>query len=103
MDITDFHRNNQLGWYVEKDPDSLIDFIVDWGDWLTNNNVDTIAASTWIVPNGVTVDHTEQSGDFTAIWLGPSSAGARVVVTNRITTLQGRVQDQSFTVIVRDE
>lgn len=103
MDITDFHRNNTLGWYVEKDPQSVIDFIVDWSDWLLDNNVDTILSSIWIVPAGVVVDHDEIFGDFTAIWLGTATAGAQLVLTNRITTVQGRIQDQSFTLIVRDE
>lgn len=103
MDITDFRRNNTLGWYVQKDPQSVMDFLVFWGDWLLDNNVDTILSSTWIVPAGVAVVKDGIAGDYTVIWLGASTAGLRLVLTNRITTVQGRTQDQSFTLIVRDE
>lgn len=103
MDITDFHRNNTYGFYVEKDPDSVMDFMIDWGDWLLDNNTDMILTSTWAVPVGVTVVNDQIVDDFTVLWLGASTAGLRIPITNRITTAGGRVQDQSFTLIVRDE
>lgn len=103
MDITDFRRNNTWGYYVEKDPESVIDFIVDWGDWLSNNNFDSIVTSNWIVGSGVLVVQTQILQDFTVVWLGASTAGLRIQCVNRITTAQGRTQDQSFLLIVRDE
>lgn len=85
-----------------KDPDSKLDYGINWLSWLDG---DTISASTWIVPAGITKDPV-LADDFTAtttrIWLTGGTAGTTYELTNRITTAAGRIQDHSVKVKVKD-
>lgn len=84
-----------------QDPDEKLDYMVKWKKWLGS---DTIAASTWIVEDGL--DVASPSPTFTdteaVIWLSGGRAGRRYVVTNRITTAGGRVREVSFRLEIRN-
>jgi len=80
-----------------KDPDAVLDYSVDWSDWLDG---DTITASQWIVPVGLTLDSSTNSTTATTVWLSGGAVRFRYSVTNRITTASGRVDDRSIVVQV---
>ena len=85
-----------------KDPDAELDFTRDWSDWLTAVG-DTIATSTWTVPDDLVIGTNGQTNDaMTAtVWIKGGTAGRIYRVTNRITTDGGRTDDRSFTLTVR--
>lgn len=87
-----------------KDPDDVLDYKLSWAEWLSETDGDTIATSTWIVPTGIVEDEAKRSSDATSatIWLSGGTAGVSYLVTNRITTAQGRTIDRSMTIAVRD-
>lgn len=91
-----------LKW-PDKDPDALLDHEMDWTEWLDG---DTLAASEWIVPDGITKD-SEKGDTFTAtatvIWLSGGTEGEKYTLTNRITTAAGRIDDRSATVKIRSK
>lgn len=82
-----------------KDPDALLDYGIDWTPWLAG---DTIADSAWIVPVGITKSLDSFTDDITTIWLQDGVAGTAYVLTNRITTAAGRVNDQSVKIHVKE-
>jgi hypothetical protein len=82
-----------------KDPNAVLDYSVDWNRWL---NTDTIAASEWIVPTGLTKVSDTNTTKAATVWLSGGAAGQSYTVTNRITTAGGRAEDRSFIVKVEE-
>lgn len=89
--------------YFEKDPDALLDYGVSWQAWLPTG--DTIVTGTWIVPNGLTVENTslENSNTWSIVWLSGGSVGRTYLVINRINTNQGRADDRTIAIVVREK
>lgn len=84
-----------------KDPQAKLDYSVDWtagegGSWLQTG--ETITASTWTVPAGITQSTPAPSftGTKTTIWLTGGTVGVNYAVVNHITTNQGREDDRTI-------
>jgi len=83
-----------------KDPDANLDYQWSWAAWLAEG--ETITDVTWIVPGGID-SHDEAHTDATAtIWLIGGDAGQSYDITCRITTNQGRTDDRTRTIYVRE-
>lgn len=80
--------------YFVKDPDAKLDYAVDWSVWLADG--ETIVTSDWVVPDGLAEDSASFDDDSATVWLTGGTAGTEYVVTNRITTGAGRIDDRSF-------
>ena len=84
-----------------KDPQAKKDYTNDWSARLATG--ETITASSWTVETGLT-QMASPAPSFTdtttTIWLEGGTAGVHYVVTNHVTTDQGREDDWSFTVQV---
>lgn len=90
---------------VIKDPEAVLDYGIDWrdpekGPWLAAG--EDIVSSTWIVPAGITKNSDGHNGSVTTIWLSGGTLGQAYALTNRITTNQGRTDDRTIEVVVRD-
>jgi hypothetical protein len=83
-----------------KDPDAKLDFPIDWSGWLGS---DSITASLWSVPAGLTLESEVFAPAETTAWLSGGTDGAVYVVTNRITTTAGRVNEASIRLKVVSE
>lgn len=83
-----------------KDPDAVLDWHFDWLAWLQLG--ETISSSTFLVTAGLTVDSTSNTLTNATVWLSGGSPGQPYRVTNRITTNQGRTDDRSITIRVKD-
>lgn len=88
-----------MALYV-KDPDSRLDYKVDWTSWL--ELAETISSSTWIVPTGLTKVDESTATKTATVWLTGGTAGQTYQVTNRITTNQNRTDDRTLEIVVRD-
>lgn len=87
---------------ADHDPDNKNLYGFDWSDWLTELG-ETIAASQWILPTGITSEAEAFSDTATTIKLSGGTAGEQYIITNRITTLtNGLVQDRSFWFLCKD-
>ena len=94
-----------------KDSDSVEDFSVDWDHASATAAAgtgylgagETITASTWTVPTGLTQDMPAPStaNGRTTIWLSGGTLGQDYDVVNHITTNQGRQADKTVRVKVR--
>ncbi len=90
--------------YPNKDPDSVLDYGMDWSNWLPDGDV--IQSSNWIMEavvnsGALTIDSDSFDDNFTVVWLSGGEDGAVYNITNRITTVQGRTQDQSVGISIR--
>lgn len=82
-----------------KDPDARLDYAQDWEKWLDG---DTITASSWILsPDNADTDLVIDTSGFTTtkttVWLSGGTLGVKYTVTNRVTTVAGRIDDRSDT------
>lgn len=81
------------------DPDAVLDFTFDWTAWLADGEtIDTHA----IEPtDGITVDSSNIDGGLVVAWVS-GATGTRQKLTCRITTDQGRTDDRTITLNVRE-
>ena len=83
-----------------KDPDSRLEWGCDWSAWLTDG--DTITASEWAADSDtITLDTDSHDDTTTVVWVTGGKPGTRVRLTNRITTTQGRTDDRTITLLIR--
>jgi len=85
-------------WDDPKDPDEVLDYVVDWTKPLAG---DVISTSTWTVPTGVSKGVDMFDDSTTTIWLSGGSAGENYALINRITTAAGRTREQTCTLKCR--
>lgn len=99
-----------MGTHI-KDPDAILDYGFDWSDWLVEGEF--LEESTWLMPEGISVadDSELESGESgssfettgsTTVWLSGGTHGEDYRVTNRVVTSQGRRDDRSHKIQVRN-
>lgn len=85
-----------------KDKESILDYTIDWSQWLPVG--DTIVVSAWTVPDDIAVESDTFTTTTTTVWLsGAGPEGTRSTVTNHITTADGREEDFSFVIISKEK
>jgi hypothetical protein len=86
-----------------KDPDATLDYPVDWESWLDD---DTISASEWVLEDGLTIGTGDIAPSFTGTvataFIAGGTVGTTYLVTNRITTAGGRIDDRSFRLKIKE-
>lgn len=83
-----------------KDPDAVLDYKWDWSSWLAAG--ETITTSTVTVPAGITKDSATNTTTTATVWLSGGTKDTDYAVTNRIVTNQGRTDDRSITIRLRE-
>ena len=89
-----------LKWPVPKDPNATKDYEVDWSDWLGG---DTISASSWTLPAGITQQSAAFTSTTTTIFLSGGTEGNTYQLLNRITTAGGRSDDRTVELMVSEQ
>lgn len=83
-----------------KDPDSVLDYTVDWsGD--NYLGADTIASASWTVPGGITQAASSATTTTATIWLSGGVDGQDYDVANKIVTAGGRTDERTIRIQVR--
>ena len=85
-------------WTDPKDPDETLDYVVDWVDVLDDG--DTIAASAWTVPDGISSTMQNNTETSATIWISGGELDQNYTLLNQITTAGGRVREQTCTLRV---
>ena len=99
MNSTGFETNN-TGAFIRKDPESVLDYTINWANWLSSG--DTIATSTYTVPTGITADSVSNTTTTATVKLSSGTAGTNYVIKNSITTGNGLTCVRRFTVKVQE-
>jgi hypothetical protein len=84
----------------EKDPDAILDYQINWATWLST---DTIGTSAWTVPTGITKVSDTNTTTTATIWLSGGTADTDYRLVNRITTANGRTEERSIWIKVRNQ
>lgn len=79
----------------DKDPNAILDYENDWSAWLDG---DTITASTWTAPTGITATTSSNTTTTATVWLSGGTIGETYKVVNHITTTAGRQDDRSLVI-----
>jgi len=85
---------------LRKDPSAVLDYSLDWSDWLESDEV--ISASVWTVATGIIEDSRTFGDTATIIWLSGGTAGKSYIVANKVTTSGGRTDERSFEIVVEN-
>lgn len=103
--VADITRSQTVSGSFNKDPDAILDYSIDWSEWL--NPGEGIASSAWEVSgSGLTIGSGSYaptvSGTSTIVWLLGGTVGTRYKVTNHITSdsSPARSDDRSFYVYI---
>lgn len=97
-----------------KDPSAVLDYKFDWkaftngsstdpeDDWLESG--ETISSHSVTVASGITLDSSSLANSNTVVvaWLSGGTAGTAYEVTCRITTNQGRTDERTGMVVVKN-
>jgi len=83
-----------------KDPDAVLDYVVDWTSWLAGDTISSAQVVTYDA--GITVESDSVDGDLHTIWLSGGTVGTGYTITSRITTGLGRTQDHSILIICKE-
>lgn len=82
------------------DPDSVLDYSVDWTAWLAEG--ETITSYTFTADTGLTVVSDSEADGVVTVWLTGGTAGRRYKVECQVTTDQDRTDERSFFLKVVD-
>lgn len=96
----------------KKDPASTLDYIIDYAEWLVEG--DFIVASGWVIESIagdpaplVEVPPPNLQPEFEAllarVWLAAGTRGNTYTCTNSVTTSDGRVDERSIFIEVRNK
>ena len=72
-------------------------------DWSARVGTDKLVASLWDVPDGLVGSGFEFTDTMTMLWLAGGEIGKTYTITNHITTLAGRLMDQSSKLTIREK
>lgn len=81
-----------------KDPADVLDYQLNWADWL---GAGTISTSAWTVPSGITQVTASNTTTTATIRLSGGTHGSDYEVLNHIVTANGQEADRSITIKVR--
>ncbi len=84
-----------------KDPQSDLDYLIDWTAWLST---DTISSSSWRTSAGSgMILHSDAiiTSNKATVWARGGRLGTHSL-TNRIVTANGREEEQTITITVKD-
>lgn len=86
-----------------KDPNAVLDYAVSWTAWLAEVS-DTLVTSVWSVLTGtVQIDSDVSDTTIATVWLTGGAAGEKCSLLNRITTADGRTDDRTIYVKIKEK
>ena len=89
---------------ILKDKDAVLDYIFDWTAWL-DDVADTIATKTVTTPTvsgQITIDSSSIIGKTVVAWISDGTEGQTYSVTCHIVTAQGREDDRTIYIKIKE-
>ena len=83
-----------------KDPDATLDYKQDWSKWLVGDTIDSVE---WTVPDGLTKVNSSHDDSSVTIWLSGGTVDTIYLITCRITTAAGRINDRSMNITIKNQ
>lgn len=86
---------NSDGWpVIDKDPDAVLDYSIDWADWLADVS-DTISSHS-VTVNGMTKNTSTNTTTKVTAWLQGGAAAQMPSATYQIVTAGGRTDERTI-------
>lgn len=82
-----------------KDPDAVLDYEFDWSQWL---DVGETISTRLVTVTGVTLDSSSNTTTTVTAWVSGGTVGTTGTVACRITTSQGRTDERSISLTIRN-
>ena len=98
-------RADRDGAYIDKDTDAVLDYSVDWTNWMPTS--DTITTSTWAITaiagdeDALTIDSEAETTLVATAVISGGTDGNIYTVSNTIVTADGRTERRHFRIIVK--
>jgi len=91
-----------------KDPNALLDYKIDWNDWLGDDQIVSAIAFTDALASAQTsglriATTTVSASAAVVVWLSAGVLDTEYTITSRIWTSAGRRNDESFTVVIEEQ
>lgn len=86
-----------------KDPNAVLDYQIDWTDWLTSG--ESIRSVEWVIV-GATLVASVKTATTAIVWLSGGTVGVTISATCRITTDSepvSRVDDRTLLITVAEQ
>ena len=87
-----------------KDPDAILDYSIDWSNWLGNDTIDT---STWVAESPLIIisasDVIDATNTITTVFVSGGVVNNKYNLTNHIITAGGREDDRTITIIIKEK
>lgn len=90
-----------LKYTILKDPDAVLDYIFNWGDWL-DDVTDTISSHEMVPETGITVDSSSIVSQTVVAFISGGTVGTTYRVACRIETAAGRTDDRSIYIKIKE-
>ena len=85
-----------------KDPDARLDYTVDWTAFLTGSS-DTVSTYSFVSPSvDLTFEDEAMLDGMHTIFISGGTLNEVYLVTSRIETTGGRINDSSFRLLIRE-
>ena len=84
---------------LDKDPNATLDYSFDWGPYLTPL-LDTITSVAWVVTPGLTVVSQSNTDTTATAFVSGGVLDTDEILTCRVTTAGGRIDDRSVTLVI---
>lgn len=100
---TETYINAPLKPTIVKDPNATLDYPFDWTLYLADIT-DTIVSAEFIVDSALVAERDELNteGTIAVVWISGGTLGQTHRVVCRITTAEGRIDDRSIYLQIRD-
>lgn len=92
-----------------KDPDARLDYAWDWSAWLVESETiidhDVTAVSGGMTvdePDGVAIDGTDEDDGIVTAWVSGGITGTSARLTCHVVTSDGREDDRTRTITIRE-
>lgn len=98
---------NLDSFHAFKDPDSVLDYGIDWSTWLGSG--DSVSTAAWVItsPSGdsapIVVDSSSVASNICTAILSGGTAGNTYYARCRITTANGLTEDRTIRIQARNQ
>jgi len=91
-------QEDRVGVYIEKDPYAVLDYTLDWTNWMPDG--DTITSVAVTADSGITINSTSNTNYIVTAYISGGTAGTIYNVEYRITTTNGLRDSRNFRIKV---
>lgn len=90
---------------ADKDPQSTLDYTIDWVDWLVQG--DSLSTATWafetiVGESSLVITQQLLSGTKAIAWIRGGSLNGKYKLINTIQTAQGRIDQRTIVISIKD-